>query len=285
MNELVTVIIPTYYDWKRLNLCLGALENQTYPKDKFEVIIINNAPEDSSPELNFSVDFKIIDEEKPGSYAARNAGLKIAKGEIIAFTDSDCIPNKDWIENAVNELADGCDRIAGHIELFYMSEILTMAEIYEKSFAFNQEKYASLGNAATGNMITRKKCFEKVGVFDETLMSGGDMEWGQRCNDQGIGVHYCINVVVNHPARHSMNELINKRKRIMGGVSRSLQLSEAHSIMRGFFPPIKDIIELNNSRHLSFMEKLKAIMVSYYLKIIGNVEYLKVKFIPSSAKR
>jgi glycosyltransferase involved in cell wall biosynthesis len=102
MNPYVSIIIPTYRDWNRLGMCLEALKKQSYPKENTEIIIINNDPEDLIP-----VDFKgnknitIMNAARNGSYAARNTGLKIAKGEIIGFTDSDCIPNTDWISKAV----------------------------------------------------------------------------------------------------------------------------------------------------------------------------------------
>ncbi len=116
----VSVIIPTYHDWERLGyVCTNALfKKQTYPKDHFEAIIINNAPEDSSPEFNLPDNFKIISESKPGSYAARNKGVSVARGEIIAFTDSDCIPCPDWIEQGVKffgERRSTCCRKSGAI--------------------------------------------------------------------------------------------------------------------------------------------------------------------------
>lgn len=93
-DKYVTIIIPAYHDWYRLSLCLNALAKQTYPHNKFEVIIINNDADDQvSADFVLPENCKIIVEEKSGSYAARNTGLKIAKGEIIGFTDSDCIPN------------------------------------------------------------------------------------------------------------------------------------------------------------------------------------------------
>jgi len=94
----VSVIIPTYRDWNRLKLCVNALKNQTYPKNRFEAIVVNNDPADPCPYCPLPDNFVLTTEGKPGSYAARNAGIKIAKGDILAFTDSDCIPYSDWIE-------------------------------------------------------------------------------------------------------------------------------------------------------------------------------------------
>ena len=85
----VSVIIPVFNDKQRLEKCLEALENQTYPKDCYQIVVVDNA---STVDLKSTVmqfqQARLYYEEKPGSYAARNKGLSVATGEIIAFTDS-----------------------------------------------------------------------------------------------------------------------------------------------------------------------------------------------------
>ncbi|WP_308873672.1 glycosyltransferase [Thiothrix subterranea] len=145
MNKFVSIIVPTYRDWHRLKLCVNALTAQSYPSNAFEVIIINNDPDDHESNLNLPENFRLIVESKPGSYAARNAALALATGEIIAFTDSDCIPDKEWIKNAIARLDAGAERVAGRIELFFKSKKLTPAEIFEKAYAFDQISYIKRG--------------------------------------------------------------------------------------------------------------------------------------------
>jgi glycosyltransferase involved in cell wall biosynthesis len=83
----VSVIIPVYRDWDMLQNCLNHLSNQSYPKDTFEIIIVNN-DQDSVPPQNFIFpsNSTIVIEAIPGSYAARNTGIMVATSEIIAFT-------------------------------------------------------------------------------------------------------------------------------------------------------------------------------------------------------
>ncbi|MBT2772713.1 glycosyltransferase [Halomonas sp. ISL-60] len=269
-----SVIVPTYYDWARLRLCVIALQNQTFPKDDFEVIIVNNAPEDIPP-IDFYLpnNFTIITEGKPGSYAARNAALKLAKGEIIAFTDSDCIPDPYWLEAAVKRFDKGVERIAGKIELFFKSDNLTLVEIYEKAFAFDQEKYAKAGGAATANMITLAKNFKTVGFFNDTLMSGGDNEWGWRAMDKGISIEYAPEVIVNHPARADIKAMLKKRKRVLGGeVSKeneNIKKSFILTLLKGYFPPRRQL-NLFFKKGLPFSKKLLAYLLCYYFKIYST---------------
>ncbi|MBO1348747.1 MAG: glycosyltransferase family 2 protein [Hormoscilla sp. GUM202] len=101
---LVSVIIPVYNDAEPLRTCLECLENQTYPKESYEVIVVDNASQsDTASVVNEFSQAMITYEKKPGSYAARNKGISVAKGEIIAFTDADCIPAADWIEKGVEK--------------------------------------------------------------------------------------------------------------------------------------------------------------------------------------
>src|SRR5688572_8110282 len=135
----ISIVIPTYRDWERLDLCIAALTRQTYPREAFEVIIVNNDPADQPPAgLLLPENYRLITEAKTGSYAARNTALKIVRGTIIGFTDSDCIPDADWISNAVSYLAatPGCSRVAGHISIFYQSHRPSVAELYNTIFSF-----------------------------------------------------------------------------------------------------------------------------------------------------
>ena len=211
---MVSVIIPTYNDWGRLRKCLLALSNQTYPKNKFEIIVINNNPNDTIPHYIKKYNCTILKEVAIGSYAARNTGISFSKGDILAFTDSDCIPNIFWIERAVNRFIKGCDRIAGLIDIFPMNVNANIPELYGITFGFDQEAAASNGLSVTANMFAKKSLFAKHGKFNSSLFSGGDTEWSRRVYSKGISIEYASEVIVKHPARKSLKELFNKRYRV-----------------------------------------------------------------------
>lgn len=266
----VTVIVPTYYDWARLEKCVKALQNQTLSIKEFEVIIVNNAPEDAMPVGFFLPEnFHIIIENKPGSYAARNAALEVARGEILAFTDSDCIPQPLWLESAMARLDNGAELLAGKVELFFKSSKLTIVEIYEKAFAFDQKKYAKVGGSATANMVTWSKHFKTVGHFNDALMSGGDVEWGRRATDKGIPIEYASEVIVLHPARSDIKTMLKKKRRVLGGeISKNkifFKKKVFFTIVKGFFPP-REALKLFLKKELTWSEKLLAYLLCYYFK-------------------
>lgn len=219
----VSVIIPVFNDSERLNLCLQALEEQTYPKNLYEIIVIDNASEEEVESVvgRFSQTL-YTRESKPGSYAARNKGISLAKGDIFAFTDSDCIPNRDWLERGIARLLQvtNCGLVAGRVNLFFKDkERPTTAELYDSITFLQQNKYIKdLHFGATANLFTFKSIFKRVGLFDAKLKSGGDKEWGNRVFASNYELVYCDDACVNHPTRHSFRELREKVIRVTGGL-------------------------------------------------------------------
>ena len=230
MNDLtrpfVSVIIPVYNDLERLITCLGALEEQTYPGNLYEVIVVNNNPlQNIEP---FIVNFhhvRLVCESHRSSYAARNKGILNARGSVIAFTDSDCIPKSDWIEKGVTNLLKEphCGLVAGRIEVFCSDPgNPTAIELYEKITAFKQERYVErLRFGATANLFTFKDIIQKIGCFNDTLLSSGDFEWGNRVFEAGHKQIYADDTCVSHPALKTFGQRFRKRIRIIRGKHKS----------------------------------------------------------------
>lgn len=220
LDIIVSVIIPTYHDWSRLTKCLKALDKQSYPKENFEIIVVNNDPNDTLPEDYFiPTNCIIVAEEKAGSYAARNTGLSVARGEVIAFTDSDCIPDKDWLVKGVACLveSENVGVVAGKIKLFYKTEKPNAVEVYEKYTAFNQESNAKAGSSVGANWFSFRSVIAEFGGFNSNLKSGGDSELSVNIFKNGYHIKYCSDAVILHPSRSSYTELGTKYKRVFGG--------------------------------------------------------------------
>lgn len=213
----ISVIVPVYADWGRLTKCINLLDEQVFSQDDFEIIVVNNSSTDDVPvNLVLRSDVTIISEKKPGSYSARNTGAHIAKGAILAFTDSDCIPEKNWLSNA-DEWFQGtnCDLLGGKIEIFREPQGSEIIYRYERNTAFRQEKHVPMGKGVTANLFVRRDVFKEVGGFDSDIKSGGDWEFTERCVEKGYVFRYAENVVVHHPARTSLRTLLRKQKRFV----------------------------------------------------------------------
>ncbi len=127
---LVSIIVPVYNGERTIGSCIRSLLDMSYPPSKREIIIVDNNSRDDTLRIvrEFPV-VALVEDRIQSSYAARNAGIRKSRGEIIAFTDSDCIAHKDWVSNAVECFSDervGCvaGRIQGYSPSNYIEEYL-----------------------------------------------------------------------------------------------------------------------------------------------------------------
>ncbi|SFO47827.1 Glycosyltransferase, GT2 family [Algoriphagus ornithinivorans] len=223
-STLFTVIIPVYRDNDRLIKCLKTILNQTVSLDIIEVLIINNDPKFriSLPiEFITKLNLQIILEEKPGSYAARNKGIAQAKGQIFAFTDSDCLLSENWLKVAYeyfsNDKRMEIGILTGPVPLFFKNpKVLSDAEVYEKYTGFTTESYAKEGYAITANWLSPAFVIKEFGGFNADLKSNGDSELSGRIS-QKYKIVYSPKLIVHHPARYYTEDLVNKYKRLLGG--------------------------------------------------------------------
>jgi glycosyltransferase involved in cell wall biosynthesis len=221
-QPLVSVIIPVFNDSQRLRKCLERLENQTYPKDRYEAIVVDNgSTEPVEPIVAAFGQAKLVREERAGAFVARNTAIAHSNGEVLAFTDSDCLPASDWIEKGVKKLLEtpNCGQVGGRLHVFARHPNRpTSAEVWECVRAFPQQHYIEREHyAATGNMFTLRKAYDIVGPFDESMKSGGDNEWGKRLRASGFAQAYAYDALVLHPARHSFGQIYEKIIRTAGG--------------------------------------------------------------------
>lgn len=262
----VSVIIPVYNDSKRLEHCLSALEDQTYPSDLYEIIVIdNNSEENIASVVNCFKLVKLVYEAQRGSYAARNTGIKFSKGQILAFTDSDCIPANNWIDKGVKAFlsVENCGLVAGRIELFFRNpQSPTGAELYDSLNCLNQQHYLEVKRyGATANMFTSKEIFEKVGLFNAQLQSGGDKEWGNRVFQVGYQQIYSEEAYILHPARLTIKQLRKKIVRTVEGhfwlrndAQRPL-IDFLGELYWDFKPPFRELLDIFRSREFKSLNQ------------------------------
>lgn len=280
----LSIIVPVYRDWERLQFCLNALAQQSYPRESFEILVVQNDVMSRPSEINCPVNTVFLHEPKVGSYAARNAGLEQATGKIIGFTDSDCIPHPEWVNSAMGWFNKNptISRLAGRINITTRDLAhRSLAEVYDLMFAFPQDVYVQqLKASATANLFARHAAFELVGRFDERYLSGGDIEWGQRAERAGLTIMYADDVVVDHPARTSHRALVQKAQRVGAGRSTHgrFEIIKAHAgILKAVVPPLRMFLRTKKF-DVEVSKKLLAMALHYQLKLIKAVSRLRVAY-------
>ncbi len=287
-RPFVSVIIPVFNDYDRLALCLSALATQSYPQERYEVLVIDNGSAAvPSPPLPPDSNAVWLQQTKPGSYAARNLGLRHAKGTILAFTDSDCIPAGDWIEEGVAALdhLKGPGYVGGRIDVFPLDENSpTPTELFEMATAFQVESsLKELHYAPTANVFVRRQVIEDVGPFEEQLQSGGDAEFGRRVFAAGYQQFYASGVVVRHPARHSLQEQLTKLYRVTAGGLALADMGDTNariqfeSLSRQLKPPVRSLYRIFKSPRLPAIgDKAKAAAVKVTLHYAAAWETVRI---------
>ena len=188
----ISVIVPVYNSEVWLEGCIQALLKQTYSEGRCEYILVDNGSTDGSAAImRHYPAVRLLSETKRGAYAARNRGLQEARGEIIAFTDSDCVPRSDWLEQIVRIMRDpGVDIVLGQRKfppgshtMQLLAEYDDVKESYILSVGARELYYAS-----AANMAVRKSLMDAVGPFPE-IRRGGDTIFVKRAvNRYGRGI-------------------------------------------------------------------------------------------------
>ena len=211
----VSVIIPHFNDLANLDVCLAALKAQTYPADRVQVIVADNASPIGLEAVQAVAGARaqVVLVEDRGAGPARNGGVARATGQVLAFIDSDCVAEPQWLEEGVRALA-GYDFVGGRVTVLVEDEDhMTPVEAWERVFAFDFKTYIEKkGFTGSGNLFCPRSLFETVTGFRAGISE--DYEWSKRAQSCGFKLGYAPLAIVGHPARRNWDELTRKWRRL-----------------------------------------------------------------------
>lgn len=217
----VSIVVPVYNGAKTLPKLLDALQQQTYPKAALEIIIADNNSNDGSAQLALAhPEIKVVYEQQIQSAgAARNVAIAAATGEILAFTDADCIPAPDWVDKGVqSQIRQSADAVAGEILVQPVESGSSAAAILDVLYNFDQAtSLQQNGAATTANLFVRRAVFEKVGGFNPHCLIE-DIEFGRRLTQSGLTTVFVQEAIVYHPPRGHVAEMWKKGVRCGRGI-------------------------------------------------------------------
>lgn len=193
----VSIVIPAHNAATTLGECLAAIVNQTYT-DR-EVIVVDDGSTDATPETACKFPVTLVQQPKSGPAAARNAGGRIASGDIIAFTDSDCVAHHDWVSRLLEGFSEGVGAVGGTYGIANSGSLL--ARIIHNEI---RSRHAGFGNEVdflgSYNLAVKRDVFNALNGFDENFRaaSGEDNDLSYRIHDAGHALRYAPAAVVDH---------------------------------------------------------------------------------------
>ena len=202
-NPYISIIIPVKRD-VRIIRCIEAILMQECSYN-FEVIVVENDTHSRLKNLLQKYPIKVLLEKKPGQFNARNTGLFIARGRIVAFTDASCIPDKYWLSALVEPLveAGNISCVGGKIQCIHSKNIVLRHQREFQVYPGLQymDAILPLPYAPTGNIAFQKAILLEIGGFDGNLISGGDLDISWRIQMMGYKISYTNNAKVLYEGR------------------------------------------------------------------------------------
>ncbi len=215
-SRFISVIIPTYNHRNSLGTLLDSLCRQTYPVNKFEIIIVDDGSTDGTRELvkikrdNFLGDLKYFYQQNKGPAAARNLGINNSKSEIVIFTDSDCIASEQWLTELVKGYDDNVAGIGGSIIGAPLDSMVSRYCAYIKMNSRPEIKEGKISYIITGNASFRRDLLCLIGGFDErfSFPGGEDPDICHRLIKRGYKFVYNPEAVVFNSHKRNIRELL-----------------------------------------------------------------------------
>lgn len=216
-----SIIVPVYNAARYLHRCLEGLLRQT-ARD-YEILIVDNNSSDGSDRIAAGYDrVRLLREPEQGSYAARNLGLRCAAGRIAVFTDPDCVPEPDWLEQMGRALADpAAALVLGGRRFASDGGMLGMLSSFESAtvaYAFEHRRLGAV-YAYTNNLAIPAARVREAGGFQHVERGGDTLLLREVARRWGAAsIRYAPGARVRHLEIATARDYLRK-KRVYGKVN------------------------------------------------------------------
>jgi glycosyltransferase involved in cell wall biosynthesis len=188
-TPLISVIIPTLNEEKVIGECLKALVLQKLPRDRFEVIVVDNGSVDRTLDVvrRFARCLRVTIRSLPGCHISelRNTGAREATGSFLAFLDADCIAPPHWLESAITVLKDAGDVVVGSFYTVPENSGWVARAWYGDMV---EERQGPVSYVPSGTLFISSRIFRELGGFDRDIETSEDFELCQRAKAAGYPV-------------------------------------------------------------------------------------------------
>jgi cellulose synthase/poly-beta-1,6-N-acetylglucosamine synthase-like glycosyltransferase len=209
-NPRVSVILPAYYSDSSITSCLHALAAQTF-RD-FEVIVVNSSPEQRTGEL-ITTQFPEVHFHQSATrlfpHAARNVGVSLAKGDLIVFTDPDCVPRNDWLEVLV-EASKSSAVVQGSVDVRGKSWLARGVHLCKRGSLLRKLPAYTPWIVSSINVLYSREAWQAAGPLDGDLFCG-DAVLGWRASARGYHARFEPSAVVENIHDETFGGLVRQR--------------------------------------------------------------------------
>ena len=252
-----SLIIATYNRRDLLLRCLSAATTLDYPD--YEVIVADDGSTDRSIEMarqSFPQVRYLPHAKNTGEPAARNRGLQAATGDIVAFTDDDCVPPRDWMRRHAGYYADQRIAAVGGPQVCRSPNFFEKFDTVRYGVKFQRlqtvESIREFDHLITGNLSVRRTVFERVGTFDEAFLTGCDSDFIRRVSRAGYWFVRDPQLQVDHLKVYDLGSYLQMRfHRGCGAVMTDVK--EGSLEPRRFIPIVHPVGALEHWQHFRKM--------------------------------
>lgn len=210
----VSVVVCAYNAERTIFACLASLEKLTYPN--YEVIVVNDGSTDQTRAISERFGYiRLINQENKGLSAARNVGIAAAEGEIVAFTDSDCVADPDWLHYLVTTFIRSGRAAVGGPNFPPPEETLVPSAVAVSpggpTHVLMSDDVAE--HIPGCNMAFKKTALEEINGFDPVFRAAGDdVDLCWRLQNQGYQIGFSPAAVVWHFRRNTVKAYVNQQR-------------------------------------------------------------------------
>jgi GT2 family glycosyltransferase len=215
----LSVVIPTYNRPERLALCLKALAQVDYPRDQYEVVIVDDgSPTDLEPVVapfREQMTLSLIKQANAGPAKARNVGACHARGSYLVFTDDDCMPAADWLKAFAQQLALTPKAFLGGHTINALPENLfstVSQELIDYLYQYYNEQRQKPQFFASNNIAVAKDLFLALGGFDPSFPNAAaeDRELCDRWLHAGYPMQFVPTAQIYHAHHLSLRSFFKQ---------------------------------------------------------------------------
>ena len=215
----VSIIVPVKNSARTVRDLMDSLMSLDYDRDKLEIIVVDGRSSDGTRKIVSEYPVLLVDEEGRGLNAARNTGIKLAAGQIIAYTDGDCVVPPEWAKSIAKNFRDPSVSFVGGLVKGYDQENFLSTYMDETFFQAKpkfrwrrEETELLLLNFPAGcNMAFRRSALEKINYFDERIEYGfDDLDPVEKLGIRGFKIILDPEVSVYHQHRTRLREMLGQ---------------------------------------------------------------------------